>query len=210
MLLLPVLFAAVSGLAPEGGGPPLPSAEVQVSSGRLTVVQGEEIETLVPGRPPRILAGPAYLEASPGAAVEIVWRGLASLRLSGRAQLEWEIEPAAPEEPIVRVARAASLEVEARRGTVHLELPAAWALAVRGAALGLSVRAGGAVLVSHHGGAEVRVLSRVPRPDVEWPRRIRGGDRVTLPVLAPGGGGQRSALKLPPVRLPGAGGAGSE
>jgi len=188
VVLLPLLLAGglVVGHPDDPPAPPPrrpAAAVVRVLRGRLTVIQGEEIRVHTPGGSAFTLEGPAYAECGPGADVQVMWRGLSSLRLRGSGALEWEVPAATPEEPTVRIARLTTVDVEVRRGVLHFELPEGWAMKPEAAALVLQARPAGALEVHHHGGRPVRILSRVPRPDVDWPRRLESGARALLPAL---------------------------
>ena len=184
--LVPALLALpLVAAIPEdsSGGNPAP-AVVRVLSGRATLVHGEEVEVLSRRSRSRRIEGAVYAECGPDAELDIAWRGLSSLRAEGTTAVEWEIAPATPDDPAVCLVRLATLDVEVRRGTMTIELPGAWVLAVERSAVQLR-ECGGRLEILHHGGQAVRVRSLVPRPGEEWPREVVSGERVYLPVALP-------------------------
>ncbi len=188
MILVPLLLAGGALVGAPDDPPPPPvvrtlEVELRVRSGRATVVQGDEIRVHTKSDRPVLLEGPAYLECGPGADVQVTWRGLSSLHVRGTAALEWDVDAKTPREPTVRIARFTSLDVEVRRGTVHLELPEGWALKPQAAALRMQQRPDEEIELRHHGGRPMRIISRVPRPGADWPRRLASGGRAVLPPL---------------------------
>ena len=193
-MVLALLLAALAGAPAASPAPPvrpsLPSfdpapwaaqgpARVSVSRGRAMLVRGEDVRILVRDSEPVSVAGSAYVELGSRARAEIAFPGRGSLRVEGPAALEWS--PAGRgETPVVELERFERLEVEVRGERFRLELPQAWAFDVRRAALALESLPSGALVVHHHGGDGVRVLSRVPRPQQDWPRKIEAGRRVRL------------------------------
>jgi hypothetical protein len=176
LLTLPLLIAA-----PEEG--PLVEttpAVVRVISGRATLVRGARIETLSRRSRPRRVEGAVYVECGPAAKVAVSWRGLSSLRMSGSTALEWEIDPAAPDHPRVRVVRPGILELEVRRGGVTVELPGAWRLEMAACALQVRERPGGGLELLHHGGEAVSIESLVERPKGQGTRELLSGGRLLL------------------------------
>ena len=185
LLTLGQPLAARSG--PTSGAPPRAEpALVRVLSGRVTLVEGEEIRSLSRGSAPRRVVGPAFLEGGPGSEFELSAPGMVSLRLYGPTRLEWNPERGSPLEPFFHLDRVGRLELEVRRGRPTLLLPQAWKLRLRGGAIQVRELSSGELVVRHHGGAAVDVESLVKRPGAA-PHSILAGQRVRLPALAPEG-----------------------
>jgi len=155
------------------------AARVSVLRGRAMLVRGEDVRILVRDSEPATVPGSAHLELGSRAQVEIAWPGRGSLRVEGPATLEWSA-PARGERSVVELERFERMEIEVRSASLLFELPQAWAFDVRRAALAVESLPSGALVVRHHGGEDVRVLSRVPREDDRWPRRIAAGERARL------------------------------
>lgn len=188
-LALPLALAALAAGAPAGRSAPRPALDgpaagrpaafdVRVLRGRARLAQEESVRTLTPPDGPGSGAGEAALGLGSGAAVEVAWRALGSMRLAGPAEVEWGTAPETGELEVI-VGAAAALEVEARRSSLRLELAHGWRLEVAQAALQIAEDPHGGWVVRHHGGAPARVRSRVPREE-RWPRVVRPGEEIRL------------------------------
>ena len=71
---------------------PAPAVEVVVRSGRVRLAVGREIASRSPRDAAVSPEGPFHLELGPRSEVEVVWRGLSSLRVRGPAS--FGVEPA--------------------------------------------------------------------------------------------------------------------
>jgi hypothetical protein len=192
MVLAPLLLllscAARSPLSPHsphagagaGRGDELaPAASLRVEAGRATLVQGEQIVILTRGAAARSVRGQATLEIGAGGEVELSFPGSASLWLEGPALLEWDWSERASERPHVWLERLRALELEVRRGELLLDLPHGFLAHVGRAALRVEESAGEVLVLRHHGGDEIAIASRVPRP-AGWPRRLIAGEIARL------------------------------
>lgn len=184
------LALASDGPAPRTAGPPpaavpgaadasAPAYRARLLRGRGLLARGGEVVTLGAEAPAVDGEGPATLVLGSLARGEVAWRSLASLRLEGPAELEWGAEERSGD-LLLTLGKAARLDVEARRRTLHLELTQGWSLGLSAAAVQLEEQPHGGWIVRHHGGRDVRVRSRVPREDQDWPRVLRAGDEVRL------------------------------
>ena len=174
----------------ESGGTPADSSarspsfaqafDLRVLHGRARLAQGQEVRTLSASDEPYRGRGEAALGLGSEGLAELSWRSRASLRLTGPAELEWSTLDGAGDLQIL-VGAAGTLDLEARRGGVRLELSQGWRLEVGEAALQISQEPQGGWSVRHHGGRAVRVRSRIPREKNDWPRLLRSGERLRLP-----------------------------
>ncbi len=145
------------------------AAHARVTSGRARLVEREAIVELPPSPRARALAPGAYLELGARSALELTWRGSASVALRGPASLE--VHPAE-----LRIARFTHLELEVRRGDLLLELPGLRRLEAGPAALELTALPDGTLELVHRGGEPARLLS-IEGSRVRT-RIIRAGERV--------------------------------
>lgn len=172
--VLALALAPAPAPAPPEQRPPVSTeAVVRLVAGRATLVQGDEVDHLARVGRSWVARGASYLELGPGGEVEIAWNGLASLRVTGPAALEWERKPYRG--PHVRVLRLKRLEVETRRGGLRLDLGQGWTLELERAALHAAHRFGGGIDVIHHGGTPIRV-----RSGAEAPWSLAPGARTVL------------------------------
>jgi hypothetical protein len=147
-------------------------ASARVTSGRAELVLGRELLAFTPATGPRALAGPAFVELGARGVLELRWSGLASATVSGPAALEVGTgEPAR-----LQLVRLAAAEIEARRGTLALELAGGVRLTVERCALGVRALPDGAIELLHRGGAALRVL----RPGARRELWLRPGERLRL------------------------------
>ncbi len=175
-LLLPLL--AAPGAAANDPTFPGPAAEVVVRSGRVRLVVGREVVSLTGRDPARAFRRPVHLELGPRAEVEVVWRGLASLRVRGPAS--FGIEPGTdPLAPRAGFFFFRTLEVEVRRGAPRLTLPRGWSLAPGRGALGVRELADGRLELVHHGGEPARLASGREQAGAML---VPSGTRVRLPA----------------------------
>lgn len=194
MAFRPVWLLAALALGLAAPGPlvaelarpaePGPAFDVRVLRGRARLAQAEAVVALTAADGSHGSSGAASLGLGTAGQAEIAWRALASLRLEGPAELEWGTRAGSGELELI-VGGAASLEIEARRTALSLELSHGWRLEVAEAALQLSAEPHGGWVVRHHGGQPVRVRSRVPRADEDWPRVVRPGDEIRLAARRP-------------------------
>ena len=161
--------------------PPRPPVEVvlKVLSGRASLVQGEKVETLTRVGGAREIAGKAYLELGTGSELELAWPGLSSVRLTGPAALEWTPPGADPMRIKLRLLRFDRLEAEVRRGSYVLDLPQAWSLDLGRGAISIEERPQGDLVITHRGGEDAKLRSRVQRAG-KLPDRVTSGQRLRL------------------------------
>ncbi|MEM7309246.1 MAG: hypothetical protein AAF682_21355 [Planctomycetota bacterium] len=161
-----------------------PPAEsmLRIHRGGVWLVRGESIERLTRVDGSRRVEGAAYIELGAGGEIELAWPGLASLRVTGPAALEWTPSASAPNEGAVQLYRFRRLEAEVRRGRRDLRLPQGWNLSLARGAVHAEERVTGDVLVHHRGGADAHLTSRAQR-EAKLPDKVRSGQRLLLPRL---------------------------
>jgi len=191
MRLVPVLCALLAlapGSSPDDRAGPLslPTARVAVQRGRILLVEGEQIVALHRGDTHKV-RHPAHVEGGTRSEVEVLWPGLASIKVRGSASFGFAPREQPPFRPVLSFQHLASADVEVRRGSLGLVLPQGWELSIERAALYLRELPDGTLELHHRGGEPITIRSRIEREEGH-PERLVSGARLRLPLLRQGQG----------------------
>lgn len=174
-MLLGWFVAALCG--PGEGGVRWPDARVEVLAGRARLATESGLLDLAPGTALEV-RGAAHLELVGPAEIALTWPSRASLSLGGPAVLEWSTDD--PASLRLRMIRAASADIELRRGALELELFETWSSLPGPGAYFLASRPPRGIQVVHRAGAEW-TLEHVDLDPARSARcTLRAGDECVL------------------------------
>lgn len=166
------------------------SARVLARSGRVELVDESGAVHVVSPLLERRAGERAHLEVGAGSRAELVWSSLGSVIIDGPCTLEWRRTedvltlPGEAAHVTCVVSELGQLEFELRRGSLALEAPGGWRLALGRCALGVRGLSGGACRIELRAGEELAVEG--PRDArTLWPRRaLLGGEALVLDARA--------------------------
>ncbi len=161
-------------------------AQVRMSAGRAQLHGPGGTRQLAAGSRHSI-EGAALLELGWGDLAEISWNGQASVRVSGPASFEWAPPWIDGSQLGWRVDHARRLDVEVRRGPLHLELPGCgWVVVAGPGAFRVEDMPAGALRLEHRAGVALDVHSLIALPAGERSRfNIPQGKAIRLRAIEP-------------------------
>lgn len=178
-MLLPTLILAAAALPDPAPVSSELRGHVQITAGRgvLVTASGARQLGLAAGRSP--WRGNGHLELGAGSRAQLVLQGRGQVRLYGPASLGWTQENAG-DAPRLDFGSLGTAEVEVRRGTLPVDLPHDWRLALATGAYALERLPEGGTRLEHLGGRESRIAWVGDPAYAPAPASIRAGDRAEL------------------------------
>ena len=176
---LPSLILAAAPLLGSDAAHSELRGHVRITAGRgvLVTASGPRELGRTAGRNP--WRGNGHLELVAGSEAELVLRGRGQVRLLGPASLSWTQE-AAGDAPRLDFESLRTAEVEVRQGTLPVDLPHHWRLALATGAYALERLPEGGTRLEHLSGRDSRIAWVGNAAYAPAPATIRPGDRADL------------------------------